>query len=110
MKARREANPEFYASRVREWLDNNRTHVTAHKAKRRAGKLQATPAWANLESIEEFYELARNETKVTGIQHEVDHIIPLRGRMVCGLHVEFNLQVITKLQNATKRNSFEDDE
>lgn len=71
---------------------------------RQARKVQAMPTWANQARIEEFYKSARDMTVLTGIQHHVDHIIPLRGKLVCGLHNEFNLQVLPAAVNQAKSN------
>ena len=84
------------------WNTKNRDKKNAHTAKRRATKLNATPAWADHEIINDFYLEARYHGM------EVDHIIPLQHKMVCGLHVEHNLQLLTKEQNCSKGNSFED--
>jgi len=65
----------------------------------------ATPLWANKKKIKDFYTVARALTENTGIEHQVDHIIPLRGEHVCGLHVEHNLQILTKEENIRKSNS-----
>lgn len=67
------------------------------------------PAWANRDEIGLIYALCRFLTQATGIEHHVDHIIPLRGRMVCGLHVESNLRIVTADENRSKHNKFEDD-
>lgn len=67
---------------------------------------QATPVWANKSKIKEFYLKAVILTKETGIIHEVDHIIPIKGKHVCGLHVESNLQIITQTENRKKGNRF----
>jgi 5-methylcytosine-specific restriction endonuclease McrA len=67
---------------------------------------QATMSWTNMNLIEEFYQQAQILTKKTGIKHEVDHIVPLRGKTVCGLHVQDNLQVITKVENNQKLAKF----
>lgn len=70
----------------------------------RVKKFSATPAWADLEAIKRVYQLADKISKETGIKHEVDHIVPLQGKTVCGLHVECNLQVIPYYQNRSKAN------
>ena len=71
----------------------------------RRGKLKSlTPLWANKKAIKEIYEICIKTTKTTGIKHEVDHIIPLRGEFVSGLHVEWNLQVIKATENRSKSN------
>ena len=67
------------------------------QAARRALKLKATPPWLTKElrnKIQEFYDQATKLTKETGIQHEVDHVVPLQGKNVSGLHVPWNLQVL----------------
>lgn len=79
---------------------------TADASKRRAIRLKAIPKWADLKKIEEIYKEAQRLTKETGIEHHVDHIIPLRSKLVCGLHVENNLQIITAAENLKKGNSF----
>lgn len=108
--ARRYADPE-YAERVREaiheWRKENPAKNAAHSAKRHAAKLQRTPAFGAQDLIPIFYEVARSATERTGIPHHVDHIIPLRGRNVSGLHVFNNLQILTASENSSKRNSWE---
>lgn len=76
----------------------------AYVNNRRARKLQATPLWANTFFIEEIYHLATLRTKLSGFAWEVDHIVPLQGKRVCGLHVENNLQVIPASKNRSKGN------
>jgi len=71
---------------------------------RRAQKKNATPAWANRFFIREAYHLAKLRTKMTGFKWEVDHIYPLQSDVVCGLHVEHNLQVIPAVLNRQKGN------
>ena len=66
----------------------------------------AVPAWADKEKIKEYYNEAVRLTIETGIRHEVDHIIPLTHKLVCGLHNEFNLQVISQTANRSKNNKF----
>jgi hypothetical protein len=88
---RQKSNPEIFAAR---------------NAARHAAKLERTPKWADTEAISKIYEKARLLTKETGVAHEVDHIIPLRGELVSGLHVESNLQVITADENRRKNNNY----
>jgi len=71
----------------------------ALEAKRRAAKIQRTMAWANLDAIKEMYVNCPEG-------HEVDHIIPLQGKLVSGLHVEANLQYLPAEENRKKANSF----
>ena len=78
---------------------NNKTYYYANLNKRRATKLLATPKFANLNKIKEIY---KNCPK----GYEVDHIVPLRGKTVCGLHVEWNLQYLTSTENRRKGNRF----
>ena len=65
---------------------------------------QATPSWVDKLAIEEIYVKARMLTDSTGVKHEVDHIIPIKGDTVSGLHVEYNLQILTKKENRSKWN------
>jgi hypothetical protein len=68
-----------------------------------------TPCWlteADWRKMDEMYFLAKRLTKETGIRHEVDHIIPLNGEFVSGLHVPGNLQILTKSENSAKRNRY----
>jgi len=98
------ANRERLCSKNRTYREANLGKFAAHSNKRRARKLNATPAWANTFFIEEAYDLAQLRTKSTGFAWHVDHIVPLQGRKVCGLHVESNLQVIPWFQNISKGN------
>ena len=73
---------------------------------RAIGKIHRTPDWSDHKLIEEFYILSKELESETGIKHHVDHIIPLQGRLVSGLHVESNLQVITATENLHKSNKY----
>jgi len=79
-------------------------------ARRNAAEVKATPGWANKESIREIYALAGEIERETGVKQHVDHVIPLRGRAVCGLHVSANLRVISAKENMKKSNEFNPEE
>ena len=68
---------------------------------------RATPRWADLNAIAALYAEAKRLTKETGVPHSVDHEIPLKGETVCGLHVPWNLRVITQEENLVKSNKLE---
>lgn len=87
----------------------NKSTYLAKWAKRRAAKLQATPAWANLEAIEAIYEECRQKRETTGLLYEVDHILPLVNPRVCGLHVEHNLRIVLMEANRAKSNKLVED-
>ena len=104
----RENNYEYAIkmSRVRgkKWrLDNPGKHC-ARQSKRRAWKLKATPTWADLEKIKLVYEKAQEFSKLMGKQFHVDHVYPLKGKNVCGLHVWENLQLLEAELNLKKSN------
>lgn len=69
----------------------------------------ATPKWRDAERIKEIYQERERITLATGVMHHVDHVIPLQGKFVCGLHVENNLEVITAAENLSKLNKFDID-
>ena len=69
-------------------------------ARRRAAKLNATPAWADRQAIAAVYA----EAAAKGMH--VDHIVPLKSKLVCGLHVPWNLQVLPGPENIRKSNRF----
>lgn len=91
-------------ARLRRWKKLNPNKSAADSAERRVAKIMATPAWANKRAIRAIYREAARATIESGVQHHVDHIIPLRSEIVCGLHVHINLQVITAAENIEKSN------
>ena len=98
-------NKEKMRARATDWQKNNPDRSNANCRRYFASKLNATPAWANQFFIKEIYHLAHLRTKIMGFRWHVDHIVPLRSKLVCGLHVENNLQVIPAIQNLKKHNS-----
>lgn len=119
------ANPEIAAERYRRkspeskqkgrdarkaWGERNLPHLVARNAARRALKLKATPPWLTEEdkqAIRDIYKLAATKTKDEGIVYHVDHIIPLKGEIIRGLHVPWNLQIIPAEENLSKGNKLE---
>lgn len=103
-KAQKQANPAKFAASFRRHYLANKPKYLAHCAARRARRVQATPVWCDRAGIVRLYIEAQRLTLETGIPHEVDHIIPLRGKMVCGLHIPLNMQIITRTENRRKFN------
>jgi hypothetical protein len=92
---------ECYSKYVR---DN--PHIrNASAARRRAIKSQAIPKWFDKQKVDAIYEECSKITKETGIIHNVDHIVPLQSKWVCGLHVKHNLRIITGSENQRKLNT-----
>lgn len=107
-RERNAANPEAARHRRKKWKQKNPHVVAAHASVRRARLINATPRWADLEGIKRLYKI-RNDIKArTGIEHHVDHIIPLQGKNVCGLHIPANLRIIPAEDNYRKNNKMPD--
>lgn len=95
--------------RAKLWRLTNPGKVNAQIAKRRADTIKATPGWAEYDKIVTLYEEAKQLTKSTGIDHEVDHRVPLNSPLVCGLHCMDNLQILTAIDNNKKKCKFDED-
>ena len=93
------ANKEYYLKKNRNHYLNNKLYYNLKSLHRTKHILMRTPKWANLEKIREIYQ---NRKK----GYHVDHIIPLQGENVSGLHVENNLQYLTTKQNLSKGNKY----
>lgn len=79
------------------WKKDNKITYNAYLAARKSRIKQATPKWLNLKEIEEIYGC-----RPPGFH--VDHIVPINGKNVCGLHVPWNLQYLLAIDNLKKSN------
>lgn len=92
------------------WKENNPGLRNADNYRRKKHVKAATPPWLTAEhhaAMNEIYKEAARLTKETGIPHHVDHIVPLRGKNVSGLHAPWNLQILTADENYKKNNKFD---
>jgi hypothetical protein len=93
------------------WKANNKVQIRADTKARRRKHRDATPPWLTRRQkseIRQIYQIAITMTQTTGEQYVVDHIVPLRGESVCGLHVPWNLRVITQDENLKKSNKHDE--
>jgi len=100
-------NLDRYKERNRHHYQENKAYYAEKCMRYHAAKLQATPAWlaeSDLNEMRAIYLEAQRLTKETGILHDVDHIDPLQGKTVCGLHCPLNLQILTAPENRSKGN------
>ena len=97
------------AARNAAWKAANPWKFREYWTNRRAAKLERTPAWFGETDgfiVEEAAHLAMLRERVTGFRWEIDHVIPLRGKLVSGLHIGVNLAVIPRVANRSKYNKF----
>lgn len=97
-------NKEAIALSLKLWQQANPDKCNARNSKRRAAKLNATPAWSDLKKVAVYFEHAQLCSKILKQSFHVDHIVPLQGKTVCGLHVPNNLQVLPATLNHSKNN------
>lgn len=112
--SRRERNRTYYEvnadkerARIARYIKQNSGRYSRHSAARRASIAGAMPPWLTAEQLDQIaltFIYARAWTLATGVPHDVDHIVPLRGKTVCGLHVPWNLRVISAKSNRKKSN------
>lgn len=102
----KKANKESVGEYKKQWLEKNKAKTRMYSATRRSAKLQRTPEWLNdgekfeIECVYRYASCLRN----VGLDYEVDHITPLQGDRVSGLHVPWNLRVISMQMNRSKGN------
>lgn len=109
-KRYREENRDKIAAYQKEYRKNNRGRMNADASAYSCAKKKRAPAWADKKIIKEIYIDAKLLTDETGISFQVDHIVPLQGELVSGLHVENNLQILTAIGNHKKHNHFSGDQ
>lgn len=101
-------NKERHKAWEAAWREANRALCAFYSASWRRAAREQTPKWVDLDKIKAIYAEAQRVSAETGIPHHVDHVIPLRGKNVSGLHVHTNMQVIPGVENVRKHNKFSD--
>lgn len=96
------SSPEYLAA----WRAANKARIAVYDRLRRHSLKQAFPAWADLDPINALYEQSARLSAITGTAHQVDHIVPLKSPLVCGLHVAHNLQILPAADNLRKGNRY----
>jgi hypothetical protein len=128
VKERYAKDPEYYRQKRKEYrlknpekerlssiasMQKRKPQKAAEERARQARKLKATPSWLTQQHREQMtavYVAAQKTSGLAGFKCHVDHIIPLKGKDVCGLHVPWNLRVVSQSYNSSKRNSIDDGE
>jgi hypothetical protein len=102
---------EKYLENSKLWARKNKGICNAKSREREIAKMKRTPKWLSKDDrwvIKEIYTLSALRTELFGFAWHVDHIIPLRGTSVSGLHVPSNLRVVPASVNISKRNTYKD--
>ena len=89
---------------MRQYLHEHRIEINANVNARRERVACQTPPWADMKEIRKVYVDCAKLTLATGNEHHVDHVVPIKGRNVSGLHVPWNLQVLPGAENRKKSN------
>ena len=107
----RMANPEKVKELNKRSKQNKREKYSALERERQASKIGATPKWLTSDhkiQIEKIYLMAKKTSNMAGFLCHVDHIVPLKGKDVCGLHVPWNLRVVSQSYNSKKSNKLDE--
>lgn len=102
-------NKEYRQTYRRQHYLENKGQYNSSSSLRRAAKLQATPSWLTekqLHDITVIYTACAKVSERTGKPHHVDHVVPLQGENICGLHVPWNLAIIPAKMNLSKSNTY----
>ena len=99
-------NTESEKQRTKKWRQENNGWANFLRTNSKPRYKKAIPSWADHEKMKAFYVEADRLSSETGIKYSVDHIVPIKGKFVSGLHVEYNLQVIKLTDNIIKHNHF----
>jgi hypothetical protein len=108
-RAHYEANRDKVIAKVQQWVKENPGKAAANSKAHKVRKQKACPAWADKKAIAAVYEEAARRSREEGQAFQVDHIVPLQGKRVSGLHVRHNLRVIPALENIKKGNRFQEE-
>lgn len=106
-KANKDKTREYDRQLLNQWRKDHPEKAAEHSITRRARKLKSTPSWLNEDDRQKIIEMCnlRDQLELeTGLKYHIDHIVPLQGENVCGLHVPWNLRVITAEENCSKKN------
>ena len=100
------AHPEQTCAKTLRWQTKHPGYCRAQYQNYMTRQIFAMPSWVNAKDITAVYNKCQAISKRTGILHHVDHIIPLRGKLVSGLHIPWNLQILSAHDNCSKSNKF----
>lgn len=109
-KERRIKFPHLEREKSKRWAQKNKFNLVARSQRRRCKKLNATPPWVNHGNILAIFKEREEKNRNERVVYHVDHIVPLQGENVCGLHVPWNLQIITAKENQRKGNNLPPEE
>jgi hypothetical protein len=90
---------------MKRYIEKNRAEWNINHSARRTRVKSASPPWVDWKAIRRIYAQCARVTADTGVEHHVDHIIPIKGKNVCGLHVPWNLQILPGAENRRKSNT-----